>query len=176
MAVWAAERAMNGFSSDQVWGTRFLLAIPLLVRENLEYDAACVYFIIRCGEECSAFVHTSHMNPLTSVMTARGENACCARCAGGGSGGGGGRGRGVDLEYGVKRSILGPSTIVRAAQHIKTTRPMRLPTIAYDCLRLPTSTSTECKHLKQALLSWGQLARLNPRADFQIVCWPQSTT
>lgn len=32
MAIWAAERAMNGFSSDQVWGTRFLLAIPLLVR------------------------------------------------------------------------------------------------------------------------------------------------
>eukprot|EP00752_Nemacystus_decipiens_P004444 g4057.t1 len=31
MAVWAAERAMNGFSSDQIWGTRFLLAIPLLV-------------------------------------------------------------------------------------------------------------------------------------------------
>ncbi|CAN0119267.1 unnamed protein product [Pylaiella littoralis] len=31
MAIWAAERAMNGFSSDQVWGTRFLLAIPLLV-------------------------------------------------------------------------------------------------------------------------------------------------
>ncbi|CAM9454361.1 unnamed protein product [Ectocarpus sp. 12 AP-2014] len=31
MAFWAAERAMNGFSSDQVWSTRFLLAIPLLV-------------------------------------------------------------------------------------------------------------------------------------------------
>lgn len=31
MAVWAAERAMNGFSSDRIWGTRFLLAIPLLV-------------------------------------------------------------------------------------------------------------------------------------------------
>ncbi|CAN0230784.1 unnamed protein product [Laminaria digitata] len=31
MAVWAVERAMNGFSSDQIWGTRFLIAIPLLV-------------------------------------------------------------------------------------------------------------------------------------------------
>ncbi|CAM9183646.1 unnamed protein product [Scytosiphon promiscuus] len=31
MAVWAAERAMNGFSSDKIWGTRFLIAIPLLV-------------------------------------------------------------------------------------------------------------------------------------------------
>ena len=25
---------MNGFSSDQVWGTRFLIAIPLLVRDG----------------------------------------------------------------------------------------------------------------------------------------------
>lgn len=35
MAVWAAERAMNGISSDQIWGTRFLIAIPLLVSPTL---------------------------------------------------------------------------------------------------------------------------------------------
>ncbi|CAM9124539.1 unnamed protein product [Ascophyllum nodosum] len=31
MALWAAERAMNGFSSDQIWATRFLIAMLLLV-------------------------------------------------------------------------------------------------------------------------------------------------